>query len=172
MKKALFYPITLVVLLILQMLAANYLNIKESFPNLFLLATIYFALRHGAVTGMTFGFFSGLIQDTFITGPFGANALINTLIGFVVSFFQRKVYEDNKFVQSGLVVISSFVYCWSIVLVQYVFNNLVYTMPFSRSIVFSLYNGIVAPLVFMALSLWESKYVAGNEQSAKKYISK
>lgn len=171
MRKILFYPVTVIIFLIIQIIVFRYLKIQEVCPDIFLLGTIYFALKHGCVTGMNFGFFSGLLQDAFLIGPFGANALVKTLIGFAVGLFQKKIYEDNIIAQAGIVFLFCFLYYWSILFLQFLFGGVYYARPFFQSVIFAVYNGIIAPAIFIVFKFWEKKNVAEHRKSSGKEIS-
>ena len=171
MRKLLFYPVTVIIFLIIQMIVFKHLRIQEVCPDMFLLGMIYFALKRGPVTGMNFGFFSGLLQDAFLIGPFGANALIKTLIGFLVGLFQKKIYEDSIVAQSGIVFLFSFLYYWGILFLQLLFSQAYYIRPFYLSVVFAVYNGVTAPVIFIMFDLWEKKNVAGHRKLSGKNIS-
>lgn len=171
MGKILFYPVTVIIFLVIQIVVFKHLKIQDVCPDIFLLGTIYFALKHGCVTGMNFGFFSGLLQDTFLIGPFGANALVKTLIGFIVGLFQRKIYEDNIVAQIGIVFLFSFLYYWSILFLQFLFGRVYCTRLFFQSLVFAAYNGIIAPAIFIVFKFWEKKNVAEYRKYSEKKIS-
>ncbi len=171
MIRILFYPVTIIIFLIVQMVAVKYLKFQDVCPDIFLLGTIYFAIKRGPVSGMSFGFFSGLLQDAFIMGPFGANALVKTLVGFLAGLFQKKIYEDSIIAQAGLVFVFSFLYYWSILFLQFLFGQFHYTRPFLQPVIFSVYNGIVAPVIFTILRFWEKKNVAGHGKFSEKNIS-
>ncbi len=171
MGKILFYPATAIIFLIFQVVVCKELKIYNVCPDLFLLGTIYFALKHGSVTGMNFGFFSGLLRDAFLIGPFGANALVKTLIGFIVGLFQKKIYEDNIVAQAGIVFLFCFLYYWSILFLQFIFGRVYYARPFFHSLVFASYNGIIAPAIFIVFKFWEKKNVAEYGKFSGKKIT-
>lgn len=171
MRKIFFYPVTAIIFLIIQVVVFKHFKIQGVYPDIFLLGTIYFALKHGCATGMNFGFFSGLLQDTFLIGLFGANALVKTLIGFVVGLLKKKIYEDNIVAQIGIVFLFCFLYYWCILFLQFLFGKFYHTRPFFQSLVFAAYNGIIAPAIFIVFKFWEKKNVAEHRKSSGKEIS-
>lgn len=66
-------------------------------PDVVLLFVAYVALRRGRVAGTVTGFTAGLLMD-FVVNPatLGVNALLKTLMGFVVGLFQSEQGEHLR----------------------------------------------------------------------------
>lgn len=75
------------------------ISIKNVTPDLILIFVIIISLRETRSKSTLIGFFSGLIQDIFITQFFGLSALAKSVVGFWGVFFQRpkKKYNLSSF---------------------------------------------------------------------------
>ncbi|MGB9696879.1 MAG: rod shape-determining protein MreD [Ignavibacteria bacterium] len=144
-SKILKYVVVLAVFIVLQksliwLLAISTYNIS---PDLVIVILAYISIKEGKITGVTFGFFAGLLIDI-LGGTFiGLQALSYTLACFVAGFFKR---EDEKFLKNQyflLVVfiislVSNFVFYsiyfqganikYLIVLMRYVLTSSAYTL--------------------------------------------
>jgi rod shape-determining protein MreD len=158
MKKAVFYMTVVLFSLVAEVVFLRYLKIGNVTADLFLILTAYFALKGGCITGMNYGFFSSLVQDAFLTGPFGINPLLKTIIGWIVGGLQKKIYGESVAVQAGLVFICSMLYYWGMRFINYLFR-IEDGYLFMQSVLFSGYNALVAVLIFPLISFFMKKYV-------------
>jgi len=62
MKRYLFYPVSLLLFLTIQIVLLRRLAIKDVAPDLLLIGVIYFSLKHGPVLGTSIGFFLGYFR--------------------------------------------------------------------------------------------------------------
>lgn len=128
-------------------------------PDFMFLLVMFFALKRGGLTGLWIGFFGGLLTDSSlgaeigIAGKYyykiGIHALAYSIIGYLVGKFGRNLYNENFLSVS----VSIFV----LTLIVRVFSYLVFLFFFhpNKSYSFistSLYNAIIAPMIFFALS--------------------
>ena len=66
-------------------------------PDVVLLYVAYVALRRGRVAGAVAGFSAGLLMDLVVNpSTLGINALLKTLMGFVVGLFQSEQGEHLR----------------------------------------------------------------------------
>ncbi len=153
MKRFLFFILTLMLVSVLQISIFSNITVMNMHPDLFLILSIYFGMMKGKRDGMNFGFFGGLLEDIFILGPFGANAVSYTIFGFISGEIKGKVIGDSIVPQSIIIFLFSLVHY----VVVYFLRLIFYTkMPFSpvEWIIYAGYNGIIGPLIFIFLSLW------------------
>ena len=73
-------------------------------PDLIVLALVYVALAAGAIKATILGFCIGFIQDIHAPEDLGLNALVDSLIGFVVGWGRMGIMVDNIQTQVALVV--------------------------------------------------------------------
>lgn len=68
---------------------------NDYMPDISLIALIYFSINYGKVLGQNLGFTSGIILDSLSGVPFGLNALVRLVMGFLLGFFQGKIFLDK-----------------------------------------------------------------------------
>ena len=78
-------------LVIVQVLASNYLSIGGAMPDLVLIFLVYIIIMRGQVVAEITGFVLGLSLDILSSGTLGAHALSLTLAGFLLGYF----YSDE-----------------------------------------------------------------------------
>ena len=71
-----------------QWLVFKWLPLWGVVPDVVLLYVALQALQHGRVMGAVTGFGAGLLMDILVGFPLGMNAMIKTVMGFVIGFFQ------------------------------------------------------------------------------------
>jgi len=155
MRKALFYAVTAVLLLILQSVFVKFIEIRGVMPDFFLTVLVYLSLMRGEFYGMNFGFFSGLVADVFSAGPFGAGALVRTIMGYVTGLFHRKLDAGNRVTQFGLVLFFAFFDYWVMYLMRLFLKGEDAGGFLLPSFIYALYCGMLAPFVFTLFSAWE-----------------
>ncbi len=74
-------------LVIVQVLASNYLSIGGAMPDLVLIFLVYIIIMRGQVVAEIAGFLLGLSLDILSSGTLGAHALSLTLAGFLLGYF-------------------------------------------------------------------------------------
>ncbi len=107
-----FYSLA-VVFSIFQYLIFDRLSIYGLTPDFLTIFVVYFGIREGQMSGMTFGFFVGIVLGLF-SGTLGAAALAKTLEGFVGGLFSstdEKNLTFNLFVSIAVAsIIGNLVY--------------------------------------------------------------
>ena len=73
---------------LVQWLVFKRLPLWSVVPDVVLLYVALQALQYGRVMGAVTGFGAGLLMDILVGFPLGMNALIKTIMGFVIGFFQ------------------------------------------------------------------------------------
>lgn len=68
---------------------------NDYMPDISLIALIYFSINYGKVLGQNLGFTSGIILDSLSGVPFGLNALVRLVMGFLLGFFKGKIFLDK-----------------------------------------------------------------------------
>ena len=96
----------LVVLFFVHLLFYEYLSTGKTYPDLFLVLTVFAALRWGAEAGSLSGFLTGLIQDSFGFTFFGLHALSSTIVGFIVGRTRQAFYGNNILVQFIIIFVA------------------------------------------------------------------
>ncbi|RQD70624.1 MAG: rod shape-determining protein MreD [Tindallia sp. MSAO_Bac2] len=73
----------------------SYLPFPGFVPNTTLILTICFALYYEEKNGAIIGFTAGLIKDMIIGRVVGISALTFMIVGFLVGYYNRKVFAEN-----------------------------------------------------------------------------
>ena len=93
------YIIIYFLLLFVEKNLLHLISIKNVTPDLILIFVIIVSLREKRSKATLIGFFSGIIQDAFVTHFFGLSALSKSTVGFWGAFFRRpkKKYNLSSF---------------------------------------------------------------------------
>jgi rod shape-determining protein MreD len=83
-------------LVIVQVLASNYLSIGGAMPDLALIFLAYIIIMRGQVAAEIAGFSIGLALDILSSGTLGAHALSLTLAGFLLGFFYSEELSKQR----------------------------------------------------------------------------
>jgi len=146
-----FYLLSLFLGLFLQIFVRNIFFTYS--PNFLLLLVIYVALSRGAIAGEFFGFSSGVLSDIFSLNPFGTQAFLFTLIGYLAGRQTGKIDFEKPLAQVILVFLSSFIYFLGFSLITLLFaygQKKVYFLPEL------LLNIFFAIPFFWLLSIWRN----------------
>lgn len=102
---------------ILQSAVFSRIPIIACSPNIVLIITFVFGYCEGSISGMTAGFFGGLLIDIFQGGNIGINALILVVIGFISGIWKSYFYSDDFYIPMAALTTGNFIYC----LINFVF---------------------------------------------------
>ena len=81
---------------LLQWLLSN-LKLWDVWPDVVLLYVAYVALRRGRVAGAVTGFWTGLLMDVVVMQDhLGLNAILKTIMGFVIGLFRSEQGEHLR----------------------------------------------------------------------------
>lgn len=90
---------------LLQCSVFQFIQIASIKPNLLLIVTVSFGLMRGRKSGLTTGFFCGLLCDLFFENILGFQALIYMWIGYLAGYFYRIFYDDD--IKTPLLLVSA-----------------------------------------------------------------
>ena len=88
-------------------LQTTWIHLFEIFalkPDLIVLALVYIALEVGACKATILGFWIGFTQDVHAPDDLGLNALVNSIIAFLVGWSRVRIMVDNFRAQVAFVV--------------------------------------------------------------------
>ncbi|MDH5661611.1 MAG: rod shape-determining protein MreD [Elusimicrobiota bacterium] len=71
MKKHIFFLISLLLFVTIQIVLLRHLAIKDVTPDLILIGVVYFSLKHGSTLGIPIGFFLGCSRTSLLLGSSG-----------------------------------------------------------------------------------------------------
>ncbi|MBT3923040.1 MAG: rod shape-determining protein MreD [Nitrospina sp.] len=127
-------------------------------PDLVLIWVVYCAVRHSRTAGIGAGITMGLIQDSLSGGLLGVNTLSKGLIGYFFSTLKDKFFVEGMIPVGIFLILSSvfdglvFYFSMGTILKGEIASSFLYqSLP-----VYSIYNGLIGPLVFMVLDKIDS----------------
>lgn len=129
---------------LLQITFANLLSVYEIKPDFVLIYVVFISFKYGRLAGGIGGFFSGIIEDCFLTILFGLNALCKTFSGFIVSIIPWRLtgtkMTDAAFLLFIAALFHDFIYNWiysfgtdvgvGFVFIRYAIPGAIYTTIF------------------------------------------
>lgn len=80
---------------VLQSTVVSFFQVGNARPDLLLMVTVSAALISGRTSGVSVGFFSGLLWDLLTAQFFGLYTLAKLITGYTVGSFEKKVFKDN-----------------------------------------------------------------------------
>lgn len=97
------FLLAMVVVLLLRSTALAPLAARGIVVDVLAFATVYWALRHGAVGGASFGFMVGLAADLDATHWMGRHALVLSIIGYAIGRLAGSLVRDSARTQLLLI---------------------------------------------------------------------
>ena len=110
MKRKIALSLLCILTALLQTVYPDFLLVASIRPNLVVILTASFALMCGSRTGLTIGFWTGLLLDLFSGGVVGFYALIYAWIGFLMGYAYRIFYDDDIKTPLFLIAVSDLIF--------------------------------------------------------------
>lgn len=156
-KKLLFFIVSVSIVIatiILQSIVFPMIFTHDYMADISLIAIIYFSINYGKNIGQVMGFSSGLLLDSLSGVPFGLNALVRVIMGYLLGFFNGVVFLDRIILPCVIITI-----CTISKYILFYLVSVIFPIEFSINI-FSLKYGIelvlnivLTPIFFMLLNL-------------------
>ncbi|MFI3257333.1 MAG: rod shape-determining protein MreD [Spirochaetales bacterium] len=156
MKRIIIFALLILGVLLVETAILSNWYILPVVPDLLLIILVYISVHNGCVTGEVFGFSSGMAID-FLTGsPFGLNALIRSIIGFLGGILHFNINTKGiimpmlfgavaTLLKAFIIFITSFFYPTGIITYSLFSSHLWYEC---------LFNALLSPPIFWILSLF------------------
>ena len=157
-QKNAFWILTVLLIFVLQVTISDHISVGGVTPNLFLLATIFFAVRGGPLVGEMIGFVLGLFSDVTSICLFGSQIFMMTLIGYLVGRLERKVDEEKYSAQMVLVFLMSFLNLGGLLFLEALFGGGTQRFRDKMAVLGPLYSTMVSPILFWALLQWATLF--------------
>jgi len=106
----LFYTGLLLVGIVLQLKIVPLFAIRNITPDLVLIIIISISVRSGRLTGIIFGFISGIIFDFFGSGFVGVSSLSSCLAAFFAGYWGNEQFERRVDLMVGLLFLTIFIH--------------------------------------------------------------
>ena len=151
MKLFNFFFIVLLVLF-LQLKVGSTLIIKDTVPDLFIVAVVYFALfgkpRESFIASLSLG----ITKDVFSAGRFGIYSVSFILIGSIINHYRGMFFGKNPSCQISLSFVASFAGClFQSCVLKLSYPHLDFASLAKISIFVAIYTALIAPFLFAIL---------------------
>jgi len=135
--------------LIAQWWWSMYLSFNGLTPQILLILTVVAASRQGPVAAMCFGFFWGLFLDVSQVHIFGGNALLFTIMGYIVGSARRQIDVTGLAPQCVIVFVMTMAYFIGRGLLGLVFEGNFIWVGWAPFFIDPLYNCLLIPFLFI-----------------------
>ena len=141
-------------------------------PNLMIIVVSSFGFMRGQKTGMTVGFFSGLLVDLFWGSMLGFHMLIFTLIGYVNGAFERLFYDDDIKLPIILIGASEIIYslvmygCMYMLQGDFLFGNYLYKIILPELV----YTILITLVLYQIILRINRKLESEEQRSASRFV--
>jgi rod shape-determining protein MreD len=124
-------------------------------PDLALVVLIWLSYKNGPVEGPVSGFISGFAEDLLSASPLGFNAFVKTVVATCAGLLHGVFFIDRVALPFVLGLLGTIVKALAAGFLSVLFSGKVLSYDFLASSLWleAAYNGLMAPLVFLLLSL-------------------
>ncbi len=145
-------------LLLFQSAVLSNITFLPAVPDLMLIMTLYISLHNGSMLGQTTGFASGLMIDFLSAGPLGLNALIRTIMGYLIGLLSQTLNTSGFFLPALYGLIVTIVKALILLIISFFFPNGIVTYSlFSYVFLFELiFNTLLTPVLFAFLNIFSN----------------
>ncbi len=140
-------------LALVQVTEADHLAVAGVAPALILIAVVSWSILRGGLEGLKWAIFGGLWLDLFSGFPMGSHLFALVVVAFLVGLGQRALFQSNLVFSLGTVVVASFLYAVTLlVLAGATGRHVAFEEAWQSTIMPSaLYNAMLFPLVHALL---------------------
>lgn len=139
------------VALVLQTTLAGVTMSGAALVNLVLIAVVYVALAHGAVTGLLAGSAGGIIQDALAGGIVGVGGLSKTIVGFLVGVLGAQFIVSQPLPRFVMFVAATIVHEFCFQALYAVVESRAFTMQYSTLLTQAVVNAAIGILAFQLI---------------------
>lgn len=157
MKKFLYYSVTLVGILWLQVVCNHFLGGSWASINGVLVAVLFFGLSRGPLVGQLMGFGWGLLMDASSLGLMGLHTLIYAAAGYTGGMVRRQLDETKAWTQAIFSFAATIAYL-ALYMVLYHFFSIGGVPVTWRLALQPLANAVIAPMEFWCLERWSEAW--------------
>lgn len=171
MKRGIVTAILVFVGFILQTSVFELIKLAGITPNILLIFISSIAIMRGQKTGMTVGFFSGLLMDIFYGSTIGGFAFLYTAFGFVDGFFNRIYYSDDNILPLVLIGANDLVYGLIMYIVCGLLQNHLRIIYYLKNIILpELVYTVAVGLIFYQILLRINDWLEKNEKRGADFV--
>ncbi len=134
-------------------------------PDFVLITLLFLSIKNGALFGEVSGFSCGLLTDVLSLAPLGFNALVNTVISFIVGCFKNVLIPDKFFIPAVLGFTATVCKALLLLLIQFIFpiqlpGGSILSGVFVGELIL---NTVLTPFMFRFLGLF-SPFICDAEE--------
>ena len=153
MKKTLYYVLTLVLVLWVQMAGDFFIGSTGISSNVVLIGVLFYGLSRGPLVGELMGFFWGLLIDASGLGLMGLHALLYASSGYLAGMLRRQLDQDKVWTQAIFTLMISILYVICYLILDRLFSLGPHPVSWAMAVQ-PLSNGVIAPLIFWLMQRW------------------
>ena len=155
MKRAIIYFLEIIICFVLQSSLYQFISLADVMPNLLLILVISNAYMRGRLTGMTIGFFSGLLIDVLFGNVIGLYAMIYMLIGYIAGFTNKIYSRDDFTLPLFFIAIANFIYRFIYYVLEFLLRGKLDFLYYLRKLIFPeiIYTVAVATIIYKLLHM-------------------
>jgi len=133
-------------------------------PDLSLVVLLWLSYQNGPVEGPASAFAAGLVEDFLSAAPLGFHAFVKTSVAFLASFLHGSFFIDRLVLPIALGALGTLAKAVAAGLLVLVFGDKVHGYALFERVLWieAAYNGLVAPAVFLVLSLFRRLLVTAR----------
>lgn len=138
---------------------------NDYLPDLALIILIYYSVNYGKTVGQVLGFTSGIIIDTFSGIPFGLNAIVRLIMGFLLGFFEGKIFLEKIALPCIVITI-----CTILKFLLYIFVDFIFPIEVNINLVSLRFlielglNIVLTPILFCVFNMINKKLFKSRER--------
>lgn len=172
MKRKIITGLVVLICFLLESTVFHNLTFASISPNLMIIVVSSFGFMRGQKTGMTVGFFSGLLVDLFWGSILGFHMLIFTIIGYLNGSFQRLFYDDDIKLPIILIGASEIVYslimygCMYMLQGDFLFGNYLYRIILPELV----YTILITLVIYQIILRINRKLESEEQRSASRFV--
>ncbi len=157
MKRLIAFALLIISVVLIEAAAISNWYLLPIKPDIMLIVILYIGIRNGATVGQLTGFSSGLLIDFLSATPFGLNALIRAIIGFLSGILHLNIHSKGFLIPVIVTFFATLMKALVIFIVSFFYPGkiMLYSL-FSSTLWFECaLNAILAPIFFHLLSFFK-----------------
>jgi rod shape-determining protein MreD len=153
MKNTMFYLLTILGVLWIQMAGNYFAGASGCSANVVLIGVLYFGLSRGPLTGEMLGVVWGLLMDASTLGLIGLHAVLYAGAGYSAGTLRRQLDEKKVWTQTIFTAGISLLYVLFYFILDRIFSPAPHPVSLSLGLQ-PLANGVLAPVFFWLMQRW------------------
>lgn len=157
MKKIVALSLLIITTALIESAFLSNMYFLPAMPDVMLLILLFLSIKNGSLLGESVGFASGLVIDFLSATPFGLNALVRTVIGYISGLLHISIETSGILIPAILGFVATLIKALLLLIVSFFFTEqiLLYSIFEATLWCECLFNAILAPLIFKFLSFFK-----------------